>query len=218
MRAIRKAREPRSLETFRNRRSGGYEEYPEKQDLRNALVQEQRGLCCYCMGRIRAEPGAMKIEHWRPRRRFPEDALRYRNLLAACCGGEGEPKSGQHCDTRKGDTEIRWNPAEPSHRIEERVRYGATGRISSDDEDFDRDLNETLNLNLPRLVNGRKGRLDAVVAGFRRRSQSREQVERILTRRETGTGLLAPFSPVDAWWLRRRLDVLTRSGRRVTPR
>lgn len=213
MRAIRKAGEPRSLETFRNRRIGGYEDYPEKEKLRDALVWEQRGLCCYCMDRIRADRGSMKIEHWKPRQRFPEDELRYRNLLAACRGGEGEPQTNQHCDTRKADAEIRWNPAEPTHRMEQRVRYRANGRISSDDEDFDRDLNETLNLNLPRLVNSRKGRLDAVVEGFRRRSPSREQVERILTRHETGTGPLAPFSPVDAWWLRRRQDVRARSRR-----
>ena len=160
----------------------------------------------------------MKIEHWKPRQRFPEGALKYRNLLAACRGGEGEPQTNQHCDTRKGDAEIRWNPAEPTHRIEERVRYRANGCISSEDEEFDRHLNETLNLNLPRLMNSRKRRLDAVVEGFRRRSPSREQVERILTKHETGTEPLGPFSPVDAWWLRRWREGRDSGGRRAARR
>ena len=209
MRAIRKAAEPRSLETFRIRRSGDYEGYPHKDELRKALVEEQRGLCCYCMGRVRADRTAMKIEHWKPRKQFPDEELKYRNLLAACRGGEGEPRPRQHCDTRKGDAEIRWNPAEPAHRIEARLRYSPNGRIGSDDEDFDRELNETLNLNLPWLVNSRKGRLDAIVRGSRCRRPSPDRVERVLEQHRSGTGQLAPFSPVDAWWWRRRLEKRT---------
>lgn len=213
MRAIRKAVEPRSLETFRNRRSGDYEGYPHKDELRKALVEDQRGLCCYCMGRVRADRTAMKIEHWKPRKRFPDEELKYRNLLAACRGGEGEPMPRQHCDTRKGDTVIRWNPAEPAHRIEERVRYQANGRIVSDDEQFDRDLNETLNLNLLWLVNGRKARLDAVLQGFQRSNPSRDRVKHLLEQYRGGTGPLEPFCPVDAWWWRRRLEKQTGDGR-----
>ena len=33
----------------------------------------------------------MKIEHWRSRSTFPDEELDYRNLLAACRGGEGQP-------------------------------------------------------------------------------------------------------------------------------
>ena len=52
----------------------------------------------------------MKIEHWRSRKAYGEDQLRYGNLLAACRGGEGRPGREQHCDTKKGDREVRWNP------------------------------------------------------------------------------------------------------------
>lgn len=213
MRAIRKAKEPRPLETFRNQKSGDYEAYPHKDELRCALVKEQRGLCCYCMGRIRADRTAMKIEHWRPRRRFPDEELNYRNLLAACRGGEGESKRRQHCDTRKGDAEIRWNPAESEHRIESRVWYGADGRIGSHDADFDRELNETLNLNLPWLLNSRKARLSAIVRGAKHKKSSPGQVARVLEKHRSGTGPLEPFSPVDAWWWRRRLEKLAGGGR-----
>ena len=35
----------------------------------------------------------------------------------------------QHCDTRKGDRDLQWNPADPAHHIETRVRYELDGSI-----------------------------------------------------------------------------------------
>ena len=98
-----------SLITHRQAPHSDYDNYPDKDSLRAMLVNEQRGLCCYCMGRIRSD--SMKVEHWKCQSRFPGDQLDYRNLLGACQGGEGQPRSRQHCDTRKGDSDLRWNPA-----------------------------------------------------------------------------------------------------------
>ena len=53
MRAITKGPEPVSLTAHRQTPHCDYDNYAAKDDLRNALVSEQRGLCCYCMGRIR---------------------------------------------------------------------------------------------------------------------------------------------------------------------
>lgn len=95
MRAIRKGVEPASLTAHRQTPHGSYDNYPDKAELRRALVGEQRGLCCYCMGRVRDDATGMKIEHWRCQRRHRDRELDYRNLLAACTGGEGRRGGGR---------------------------------------------------------------------------------------------------------------------------
>ena len=47
MRAITKGPEPVSLTVHRQTPHGDYGNYEAKDDLRYALVTEQRGLCCY---------------------------------------------------------------------------------------------------------------------------------------------------------------------------
>ena len=186
-------------------RLGGYDNYPDKDALRNALAAEQRGLCCYCMGRIRPGANEMKIEHWRCQARYPNERLSYRNLLGACLGGEGKPSSSQHCDTRKGDADLRWNPADPAHAIEARVRYDPDGTIRSNDATFDAQLNQILNLNLAFLKNNRKGVLDAVLCWRRAQLKSvpRRKVERLRDKYTAGSGELAPYCQVAVWWLRK---------------
>ena len=211
MRTITKGREPRSLTQHRLTANCDYDNYADKAALRHALVTEQRGICCYCMGRIRNGPGTMKIEHWRCKSRYPAEQLNYRNLLAACPGREGQPQHLQHCDTRKGDQDMKWNPADPNHHIETRLRYELDGTIRSDDPEFDQQLNETLNLNLPFLKNNRKAVLDAVLKWWqsekRRRNGSvpRYRFERERNRRTAGNGDLEPFCQVAVWWLEQRL-------------
>ena len=61
MRQIVKQQEPASLTAHRLTLHSGYDNYAQKQDLRDALVGEQGALCCYCMGRIRAGGESMKI-------------------------------------------------------------------------------------------------------------------------------------------------------------
>src|SRR5262245_3620021 len=102
MRAITKGPEPPSLTTHRLTPHSDFDNYENKHTLRHALVTEQRGLCCYCMGRLRNGPTTMKIEHWRSQAHYPDEQLNYQNLLGACLGGgEGKPSHFQHCDTRK---------------------------------------------------------------------------------------------------------------------
>ena len=96
MRAIVKGREPSSLTQHRLRPSSDgyspdYNNYNDKNALRKALVEEQRGLCCYCMTGISSDRGKMKIEHWQCQKRYPTKQLNYRNLLAACWGGDDQP-------------------------------------------------------------------------------------------------------------------------------
>lgn len=211
MRMIVKGPEPRSLTKHRKAEYSDFDNYTAKNDLREALVTEQRGLCCYCMGRIRPQTRSMKIEHWRSRSSASCEQLNYRNLLGACRGGEGRSLQRQHCDTRKGDRDLLWNPADPSHHIETRVRYELDGGIRSDEDEFDKQLGQVLNLNLPRLKNSRKGVLDGILEWWRREKARlrgpvpRSRLKRERDRRIGGTGELKPYSPAAVWWLDQRL-------------
>jgi uncharacterized protein (TIGR02646 family) len=211
VRQIVKGSEPASLTSHRKTPHSDYDNYEPKDDLRRALVTEQRGLCCYCMGRVHDGPITMKIEHWRCQSRHPDEQLNYRNLLGACLGGNGQPPHLQHCDTRKGDSDLQWNPADAVHHIETRVRYELDGSIHSDDVVFNNQLEQVLNLNLPFLKNNRKSSLDAVLEWWRReRAQIGGPVprERFVRERDkyiAGNGEIAAYSPVAVWWLGQRL-------------
>ncbi len=211
MREITKSSEPASLTAHRKTPHSDYDNYVPKDELRNALVTEQRGLCCYCMGRIHPAPASMKIEHWMCQKHYQGEQLKYRNLLGACLGGHGKPAHLQHCDTSKGDSDLEWNPADPAHHIETRIRYELDGSIRSDDSDFCGQLNDVLNLNLPVLKNNRKAVYVAVLEWWKRQRRrnegrvSREKFQREQARYDAGAGELTPYVQVAVWLLGQKL-------------
>lgn len=159
----------------------------------------------------------MKIAHWHSKVRYPAEQLHFRNLLGACKGGEGLPQHLQHCDTRQGNSDVKFNPADPTHNIEARVQFERDGAIASNDVDFDTQMNDCLNLNLPLLKNRRKGVVDGLadwLSNYRRvhhRGPDTATLERHRARWLPSTGTLAPYSGVAVWWLDQRL---ARSARR----
>ncbi len=207
MRNINKWNEPQSLTEHRSKQHSFYENYSDKSGLRIALVNEQQWLCCYCMGRIKPDEHKMKIEHWQCQANYQERELDYRNLLGACLGGEGQPPRDQHCDTRKRDDDLLFNPAEASHAVEGKVQYGADGTISSINPIFDDQLNRVLNLNLAILKRNRKGVLDVVLAWWKKEKNKcrgpvpRESLERMIDKSAGAYGKLTPFCQVAVWWL-----------------
>ena len=196
-----------------------YDNYPEKDTLRKALVSEQRGLCCYCMGRIRSD--SMKVEHWRCQSRFCGEQLDYRNLLGACQGGEGQPRSRQHCDTRKGDSDSSLESLRPESpdRGADLLRDGwcyqvrrcgirrpARGRTQSQPPGIE-DQPEANPRTDPRLVADGKATPRGPVP--------RERFVKERERRVGGAGDLEPFCQVSVWWLDQRLK---RTARMNVPR
>ena len=206
MRAIAKGPEPESLIVHRKQPHSDYGNYAEKDDLRHALVKEQRGLCCYCMGPISPGSACMKIEHWRCQADYPKEQLTYQNLLGACLGAQGKPPRHQHCDTRKENRDLAWNPANPAHHIELRLRYESDGSIRANDSNFHSQLCDVLNLNLPMLKNNRKVVLSAVLEWWEDENRLRGPVprDRLVRKREEyveGTGDLEPYCQVAVHWL-----------------
>jgi len=207
MRAINKGYEPTSLTEHRSTPQANYSNYADKETLRTFLVNEQRGLCCYCLSRI---PGAsgMKIEHWHCQDIYPAEQLDYVNLLGACWGNQGQPGKHQHCDTRKGNRDVSRNPANPMHQVENILRFEGDGRIVSDNPTFDTELNDVLNLNGAFLKNNRKATLDAFRDTLiKRGTLPRVTLEKLLRdwNGESHTGELRPFCQVVVYWLRKRL-------------
>lgn len=205
MRMITKGAEPVSLRQHRAQPHSDYDNYAKKDELRVALVGEQMGLCCYCTGRIRAGSTEMKIEHWRCQATYPQQQLAYGNLLGACLGGEGQPLSKQHCDTRKANRDLKWNPAAAPHAIEARVRYLADGTIESPDSDFNSQLNEVLGLNYAYLKNGRKAALDSVLKWWRSTPNARKLVQQRIHELTNVRTEHEPFNPVAVWFLKQKL-------------
>lgn len=204
MRIITKGAEPNSLRQHRAQAHSDYDNYAQKDELRTALVNEQKGLCCYCTGRIRAVSTAMKIEHWQSQTDYPQQQLAYGNLLGACLGGEGKSPAEQHCDTRKADRELKWNPANAAHVIEGRLRYLADGAVEALDVEFNTQINDVLGLNLNYLKSSRKAVLDAVLSWWRSTPKARQRVQQQIDHR-INAAEHQPFSPVAVWFLRQKL-------------
>ncbi|NTW81730.1 TIGR02646 family protein [Chlorobaculum thiosulfatiphilum] len=213
---INKSSEPVSLSTYRSHPDALYNG-PDcngltfttvKQDIRVGLVKEQGYLCAYCMSRIRSEEKSMKVEHWQCRTGYPKKQLDYANLLGCCLGNKGSKSELQHCDTRKGDDDLLFNSAEPTHHDRLRIRYLNTGKIVSDDAGFDDQLNNVLNLNFSRLVDNRKAVWSAVTRRLSefQGSASRKQVEELIA--EWGSkdqnGFLKEYCGVALYYLKKR--------------
>ncbi|GFE93829.1 retron system putative HNH endonuclease [Acetobacter persici] len=211
MRTIIKGREPKALETYRLSPGATFSNLPKevKKQIRIQLVEEQRGLCCYCQSRIRADRNGLKIEHWQSQSedKFPERQLDYTNLLGACLGGQKHgkksPRQTHHCDTAKDDADICFSVCDPAHPIERKIRFLGNGTIKAEDVAIDEALNAVLNLNLPLLVNNRR----AVLEAFQQRLQKGRRVDpaRELPKWDGGKpGELPEFAQVVVYWLRKK--------------
>lgn len=207
MRFIDKSpKEPPELLEYR--KSAGKDAYwdgfPAKNELKPKLLQDQGFLCCYCMRSI--DQADMKIEHYLCRSEFSDEQLNWKNLLAACTGGEGQPFNSQTCDTRKRNDVLNIDPRKKDHI--DKLRYLADGTIKVE-KDFERDINQTLNLNSALLVQLRQGTLDA----FRKIMEKRYGRKKAWTSRKLKGELqriqakdkLPEFAGMLEWWLERKI-------------
>ncbi len=207
MKNIQKKPEPRSLTQHRCNIHADYDNYPEKNELRDSLVTEQRGICCYCMQRIRPNSEDMKIEHWYSQDLYPDRQIDYSNLLGACLGGEGQVAKMHHCDTKKGNRDLTYNPANPLHDVEGSLHFLGDGTIESIDAQFDREINTVLNLNQSLLVKNRKAVLESLRQGLIQKKPSNADILRELKKWNGDNGEdLEPFCQVIVYYLRKKVN------------
>ena len=201
MKLIKKGREPESLTQYKlqNKNDANYKafnsgqenEKPEnkrKEKLKKSLLEEQGYICCYCMKRISQDK--MRIEHWRPQshpdlQAYPILQLEYSNLLAACQGGEGGSKYQYHCDKSKDNDLITIHPQEKINlplkqgeaigiSCEALVKFNSgDGRVYSDNQTINKELNDILCLNDQNLKEARVAVL--------------EELKKILSKKYPGT-------------------------------
>lgn len=212
MRNIQKQAEPASLTKHRCNQPADFDNYEEKDELRNFLVSEQGGICCYCMQRIHPTETYMKIEHWLAQspNKYPEKQLDYSNMLGACRGGHGKRKRDQHCDTRKGDDDLSFNPANPAHNVEVMFKFPGSGRIeaANNDQKLQAQLDVFLNLNHSILVRNRKAVLDSFTDVLRRKKVKDSELPKYLEQWAGADGnVLNPFCQVVVYYLKKKLRI-----------
>jgi uncharacterized protein (TIGR02646 family) len=201
-----------------------YEDAP-KQKIREELAKEQGYLCAYCMARIRDNEPSMKIDHLSPQKPRSDAepggkalALYYRNMLGVCKGGEGRAHQEQHCDTHKGNTPISIDPTDAFSGWEKSLRYevGRTAEhqplyvISSSHAAYNKDLTETLNLNVRALAGARYQAIQGAIEGIRLKNPdawTKAELERAIKRfgERDSQGRYTPFCEAIIFYLRKRL-------------
>lgn len=122
-----------------------WDEVRDRAAVLDQLIREQGGLCAYCMCRINSN--SAHVEHIVPQSQCSQGQdVDYRNMLAVCDGNE---KSGDPCaftcDRARGDVALRVNPLKPDTLL--KIYYQQNGLICSSDDEVQRDLDRTLNLN-----------------------------------------------------------------------
>lgn len=126
-----------------------------KSEIRAVLLQEQKGICAYCMRRVSNDTHT-SIEHWSPLSKHKESALSYKNMLAVCDGGKLWSGTGEKvlsCDANKGDSdELKISPYNLQHMKKKAYKKDGTIYTEPFDADLEKDINRVLALN---------GRLDS---------------------------------------------------------
>ena len=123
--------------------------------LKQYLYEEQGGICCYCGAKLEYPYGAQyRVEHVKPKEKYPELSGEYKNLLLSCRASQeevairkGTPKKERkgliHCDEAKDSEEITYSPLNPD--CTKAYTYGIDGSITGVDEVANKDI-ETLGL------------------------------------------------------------------------
>lgn len=199
---------------------------PLKNEVRQQLVDEQGGLCAYCMcaiPRTDIDPGmsekAIIIEHLIPR--DPADGrdvgqgLDYNNLLAVCHGNQSP--HGIHktedltCDAHRKNTEFRKvNPCDPETL--KSIFYHPDGTIDASDPDVKFDLVDTLNLNCynaPQL-NERKAALEALIGEIGKQDEGEllQYCTEALDVFQNETNPKTPYVGILIWYLKTTIKAL----------
>jgi uncharacterized protein (TIGR02646 family) len=211
MKQITKNRnEPNSLKQYRlttpNPTYFGFD----RSELKNTLLIEQGYICCYCMQRINFD--TMKVEHFKSQEVYPNLQLTYSNLLGACIGNEGKPKHLIHCDTSKANQEISLDTTNLTINCENFIKYSSNGKIYSDRDDVNKELDKILKLNLQTLVDERKSIIIAINKWLMRKSSGKTTSQTFLKQKlrqlkdKNEYGKYDPYCQVAITYIKKKLE------------
>lgn len=209
---IIKCAEPSCFTYHRCQHNADYNNIPQstRETLQKQILEEQGYLCAYCMQRI-STIADMKIEHVLSQDEHPERQLDYSNLIGCCQGGEGKPRSVQHCDTHKGKYSLSKNPAHPgTDKVQESIYYNPDGQIFSTNSLLNKEIDTILHLNLPELCNNRKRIFKVVRGELSKLSQnaSKAHIRKLIQNwtNKNADGQLKPLAGVAIYLLNKRLE------------
>ena len=177
MRGAAKGEEPEELRAWKAGQTTGAGLQPRYHDLRGdvrellqrQLFLEQTGQCMYCGRQIRLEDhNDFHVEHFRPRRQYPELEVAHENLFLSCGSRRPGKLNAETCGHRKNgwfeeDSHV---PPTPEQDCQGRFVFGLDGRIRSNGTPAARKMIEVLNLNHTEFVSDRSALLEAVEAAL----------------------------------------------------
>ena len=173
MRGSAKGKEPESLSTWKADQQDACIEprYDDlagdpKQSSRLALSKEQTGQCVYCgRGLELEEHGRYHIEHFRPRKKYPELQLDYSNLFLSCGPRQQQAGLQPTCGNRKEDWFDEDCHVEPSPEEDCQLQFvlASSGRIKADDSLEADQMIKVLNLNHCELIAERSKLIEYLV-------------------------------------------------------
>jgi len=151
MRYIEKGCSPPFFEQFKNdfvklnNKSATYADITKKDeyyDLKFHILNEQFGLCCYCMKEIDMNDNTCHIEHFIPQSIEPRKAMDYDNLLVSC---DGFYNNRENCGHKKGNWYSEFYTISPlAPDCELLFKYNINGNIMPEN-DNDLRAKETIN-------------------------------------------------------------------------
>ena len=170
MKKITKKAAPTSFLQYIRASNASYEEMDKavKDELLEALIQEQGGVCAYCQIKLKTETAT--IEHHCERSicnglEGKEDrTLDYSNLFAVCPGiaPSKDKKKQFHCDTQKATFNstnglpMTVCPTNTAHIST--IKYSSTGQLTSSHVDYNGEMDNILNLNIRYIKDMRKAK------------------------------------------------------------
>lgn len=194
------------------------------------LVEEQGGLCAYCMCRIpesdKKTGSTLKctIEHIEPQSltRGTENLkkeLEYSNFLAVCSGNEN--RGALCCDKSRGNKKLFLTPLNPE--CNHLIQYSLSGKIQAaetipdkeDRKELDYELNDILNLNDGKdLKAKRKSALDGMLSVLQKqhKDQDVEECRRKLRELEAPRGQKVEYVGILIFWLKKHIQHLESRG------
>jgi uncharacterized protein (TIGR02646 family) len=178
----------------------------QKEEMRQALLQEQGYLCAYCMSRV-ANNTTTTVEHWQPRSDIGTDPFHWPDLLAVCPGGgAGASPDQQHCDRSRGAASLTVHPAKPG--LEQKVRYDADGTIYLDGKS-----ENPLNLNFKLIKQNRA----AIVEFIRQQATDIATTRRLIAHYQgrDGDNQRRPYAGIALYFLERRFNQLEGQSQRM---
>ena len=159
MRFILKGNEPKSFKIWKELENEDWKptysqlSNPEKKDVYNSLLKEQRGICCYCEREL--EENDYHLEHLNPQAHHCGDDLDFNNFLCSCLNktAKGDPL---HCGQEKGDEVLPIDPLQTN--CQQQFTFTGNGKIKGVDEVANKAV-EILALDLGKLNDLRENAL-----------------------------------------------------------